>query len=96
MSMRQKNALLRPAVSSATECIAGAVSADPRFASSMQAGDIRELIVESMAPCLGSVRAMIDTYDRLFGEGQGESFFMGPYLDVLPATLMTRLKDGVK
>ena len=27
---------------------------------------------------------MIDAYDRYFGEGTGEAFFMGPYLDVLP------------
>jgi hypothetical protein len=30
------------------------------------------------------VRAMIDGYDRYFGEGTGQAFFMGPYLDDLP------------
>jgi hypothetical protein len=30
------------------------------------------------------VRAMIDAYDRYYGNGTGEAFFTGPYLDVLP------------
>lgn len=96
MSLQQKNAVLRPLVTSATDCIARAVSADPRLQTSMQAGDIGELIVDSMAPCLASVRAMIDTYDRLFGDGQGESFFMGPYLDVLPSAVLTQVENAAK
>jgi hypothetical protein len=27
---------------------------------------------------------MIDAYDLNYGDGAGEAFFMGPYLDVLP------------
>jgi len=27
-----------------------------------------------------------------FGEGSGEEFFMGPYLDVLPNVLMKRVR----
>jgi hypothetical protein len=96
MSVHQKNATLRPLVTSTTDCIAGTVAVDPRFESSVQAGDIGELLVDSMAPCLGPVRAMIDTYDRLFGDGEGEAFFMGPYLDVLPMAVMTQLKDATK
>jgi hypothetical protein len=30
---------------------------------------------------------MIDAYDRFFGDGTGEAFFMGPYLDTLPAAV---------
>jgi hypothetical protein len=37
-----------------------------------------------MPPCAQQMRAMIDAYDRYFGEGSGEAFFMGPYLDLLP------------
>jgi hypothetical protein len=32
---------------------------------------------------------MIDAYDRFFGDGSGEAFFMGPYLDALPAAVNT-------
>ena len=85
LSVQQKNAAVQPLVRSATECIAGAVLADARFRSNeMPLGD---LIVESVNSCLGPVRAMIDAYDRYFGDGTGEAFFMGPYLDVLPTAV---------
>jgi len=85
LSNQQKNAAMQPLVRSATECIAQAVVADARFrAPDVGLGD---LIVDSMTTCLGPVRAMIDAYDRYFGDGTGEAFFMGPYLDVLPAAV---------
>jgi hypothetical protein len=37
-----------------------------------------------MQPCRDVMRSMIDTYDEYFGDGTGEAFFSGPYLDVLP------------
>src|SRR5688572_29399967 len=80
MSTQQKRAVVRPLVTSANECIARKVSADPRFTTLAHAGDVNELIVESVPSCLDAVRAMIDAHDRLFGEGAGETFFMGPYL----------------
>jgi hypothetical protein len=27
---------------------------------------------------------MIDAYDRFYGTGSGDAFFIGPYLDILP------------
>jgi hypothetical protein len=87
MSMRQKNAAVQPLVRSATECVARTVSSDPRFAGQLKTGDINELIVESMPSCVDPMRAMIDAYDRYFGTGAGETFFAGPYLDVLPAAV---------
>jgi hypothetical protein len=83
MSMEQKNAAMQPLIRSATECIAEAVAANPRFRTSAPTG-LGDLIVESMPGCLLPVRAMIDRYDRYFGQGAGEAFFMGPYLDFLP------------
>ena len=50
-------------------------------------GDLGDLIVESMPRCTAQVRAMIDAYDRDFGNGEGEAFFLGPYLDVLPSAV---------
>jgi len=85
LSAQQKNAAVQPLVRSATECIVQAVLADTRFQS--HASGLGDLIVESMNSCLGPVRAMIDAYDRYFGDGTGEAFFMGPYLDVLPAAV---------
>jgi hypothetical protein len=83
MSARQKSAAVQPLVRSATECIARAVRADSRFGH----GDLGDLIVDSMSRCTAQVRAMIDAYDHYFGNGEGEAFFLGPYLDVLPSAV---------
>ena len=36
---------------------------------------------------------MIEAYDRYFGEGECEAFFMGPYLDVLPKAVSKAVSD---
>jgi len=92
MTAKQKNAAMQPLVRSATECIVRAVMGDPRFGKELPS-DLGDLIAESMPACVRPVRAMIDGYDRYFGEGAGEAFFMGPYLDVLP-TLVSRWTEG--
>jgi hypothetical protein len=86
MTAQQKNAAMQPLVRSATECIARAVAGDPRFGKNSPS-DLGDLITDSIPGCLRSVRAMIDGYDRYFGDGAGEAFFMGPYLDVLPTVV---------
>jgi hypothetical protein len=96
LSSRQKSAVMQPLVRTATDCIVRAVAADPRWKISTAAGDVNDLIVASMSTCLEPVRAMIDTHDRLFGEGSGEAFFMGPYLDVLPAAVTKQVKGGLQ
>jgi hypothetical protein len=87
MTAQQKLAVVRPLENTANECIARKVTADPRFPSLAQAGEVNELIVESVPSCVDAMRNMIEAHDRLFGEGAGESFFMGPYLDGLPAAV---------
>ena len=84
MSMPQKQAAIRSLMNLATECIARNVSTNPRFKQLTSAGEVNDLIVDSMPSCVDALHAMIDAYDRLFGEGTGERFFMGPYLDALP------------
>ena len=96
MSIQQKNAAVQPLVRSATECVAKTVSADPRFGVQFKSGDINDLIVESMPSCLDPMRQMIDAYDRYFGMGTGESFFAGPYLDVLPAAVHKLLERSAR
>jgi hypothetical protein len=87
LSAQQKRAVVAPLISTATECIARTVSADPRFPTAVNTGEVNNLIVDSMPSCVEAVRGMINAYDRVFGEGAGESFFMGPYLDELPAAV---------
>ena len=93
MTAQRKNAAVQPLVRFATECIARAVIGDPRFGKKLPS-DIGDLIAESMPACVQPVRAMIDGYDRYFGEGAGEAFFMGPYLDVLPTMVSKWTEDG--
>ena len=87
MSMAQKRAVVSPLISSVTICIARTVSANPRYPALAQAGNVNELIVESVSSCIDAVQALIEIYDRLFGPGQGEHYFMGHYLDDLPAAV---------
>lgn len=87
LSMQQRSAATQPYVRSATDCIIHAVASDPRY--SAKPADalgsvLGDIIVASMPACVAPVRAMIDAYDRYYGEGSGQAFFMGPYLDVLP------------
>jgi methionine aminopeptidase len=94
LSTEQKSAAMQPLMRSATECIARAVSANPRFG--QRNSELGDLIVASMSGCTAQVRAMIEAYDRYFGDGEGEVFFMGPYLDVLPAAVTKWVRDAVK
>jgi len=87
LTLQQKAAATEPLVRSATDCIVHAVMSDPRFAAEPHAA-VGDLIVESIRSCRTPVRAMIDAYHRYYGEGSGEAFFMGPYLDVLPKAVL--------
>ena len=93
MSLQQKNAAMQPLMRFATECIARNVAADPGFRKQTPHENLGNLIVASVPHCVGPVRAMIDAYDRFFGKGSGEAFFMGPYLDALPAAVSTLAID---
>ena len=69
------------------------VSADPRFPV-LRGAEFNSLIVDSVPSCVDDLRSMIDAYDRLYGDGAGETFFMGPDLDGLPAAVTIRVKDA--
>src|SRR5262245_66624946 len=88
LSTEQKSAAMQPLMRSATECIARAVSANPRFG--QRNSDLGDLIVASMSGCTAHVRAMIEAYDRYFGDGEGEAVFMGPYPAGLPSAVSRR------
>ena len=93
MTDQRKSQVMQPLVRSATECILRAVTADPRIQASIKAADVRDLIVESMPSCVDAMRAMIDGHDELYGEGSGATFFVGPYLDMLPTLVFKSVKD---
>lgn len=96
MSLHQKRQIMQPLVRSATDCIVRTVVADLHVhPMERKTTDMRELIVSSMPSCVDAMRAMIDTYDRLYGEGSGEVFFNGPFLDMLPDTVIKSVEGGV-
>jgi hypothetical protein len=92
MSVPQKDAVLLPLVQKATDCIVRRVSANGRYKPNMSPEEINNLIVDSITACRGPVRAMIHVHDRLYGDGSGEAFLLGPYLDVLPAAVIRQVK----
>jgi hypothetical protein len=92
MSVRQKDAALLPLVRHATECVVRKVTADPRYSKDMRADDVNDLIVDSISACKRPVRAMIDAHNRMYGDGSGEAFLLGPYLDVLPSAVVHQVK----
>jgi hypothetical protein len=96
LSVRQKETAMLPLVLRATDCIVRKVSADRRYASDIKPADINELIVDSITACAKPVRAMIDAHNRMFGDGSGEAFLLGPYLDVLPAAVVQQVKAKIK
>ena len=84
LSSHQRTSAVQPYIRRATECVARTVAADPRYPGASNIGD---LIVDSMPTCASLMRSMIDTYDQYFGNGTGEAFFSGAYLDVLPTAI---------
>jgi len=94
LSIPQKNAVTESYVRSATDCVARAVAADARFRRNDPASNLGDLIEQSMPKCIGPMRAMIDAFDLYFGEGMGERFFEGPYLDALPNSVVKLIADA--
>jgi hypothetical protein len=88
LPLQQRNAATQIYVRPVTDCIAGSVVSDGRFRKEDPAANLGDLIVDAVPKCLEPVHAMIAAYDRYFGDGSGEEFFMGPYLDGLPNVLV--------
>ena len=93
LSLQQRDAATQAFVRSATDCIARTVASDTRFRKDNPASNLGDLIVDSVPKCIDPVRAMMAAYDRYFGDGAGEDFFVGPYLDVLPDAVVHRMKS---
>jgi hypothetical protein len=93
LTAQQKSAVTQPFVRSATACIVQAVVGDRRY-STKRPEQLGNLIVASMPSCVAPMRAMIDAYDRYYGEGSGGAFFTGPYLDMLPEIVVEAAKKA--
>lgn len=96
LSRRQKEAAVLPLVLRATKCIVRKVSADKRYSADIRPSGINDVIVDSISACARPVRAMVNAYNRMYGDGSGEAFLLGPYLDVLPAAVVQQVRVKVK
>ena len=85
LSVQAQQVRMQPLIRSANECIARAVSADPRFGVEVGSANVNDLIVDSVPTCVEAIRAIIDQHDNIYGAGTGEIFFMGAFLDALSA-----------
>lgn len=96
LSVRQKEAVLLPLVLRATDCIVRKVSADKRYGADIRPSDINDVIIDSISACARPVRAMVDAHNQMYGDGSGEAFLLGPYLDVLPAAVVQQVRVKVR
>jgi hypothetical protein len=97
LSLQQKDASIRAHMAVATSCIVRGVEADSRFRKQDPSHQLGDIIVDAIPQCIAPLRAMIDAHDLYFGEGSGEDFFMGAYLDLLPTAVLKKVHaDGPK
>jgi hypothetical protein len=93
MSVDQKDAAIGPLVKSATECIVRTVTADPRF----PGGEGRRRVQQPDRGLGAHLRRRPALHDHNLRSPlwrrRGRTFFMGPYLDSLPAAVTVRVKD---
>jgi hypothetical protein len=91
LSNAEKAAVVQRVVNHATDCVVRQIEASDKTLESLG-----EQIVAAMPPCAATMRAMIDSFDANYGEGTGEAFFTGSFLDVLPQVVSKRLLQGDK
>lgn len=87
MSAREKRVAVRPLLEATTDCIVRAVedSFDPTDPDTLS-----DRIVDSIPRCLLYVHALMEKVDALYGDGSGQEYFMGPYLQTLPTVLQSK------
>jgi hypothetical protein len=73
LAERQRILKVEHLVEQANECIARqVVAADKRYRRRKR--DLADLIVGAVPMCVEQIRAMVEGYDRYFGDGSGRSF----------------------
>jgi hypothetical protein len=87
-SKAEKAAVVQRLVNHATECVVNEVRAGANASD-----DLGERIVAAMPTCAETVREMIESFDANYGEGSGETFFSGSFLDILPQIVSKRLTE---
>jgi hypothetical protein len=92
LSGLEKAAAVQVFVRRATDCVVQAVERDATGAAEPES--IGDLIVAAMPACADRMRAMIESFDRNYGEGSGEEFFSGSFLDLLPTVVNKKISHS--
>ena len=92
LSVPQKDAALLPLMARATDCIVGKVLSDPRYRPDIRRDQMNDLIADSFDACDDAVDALVEAHDRLYGDGSGEAFLLGPYFDRLPTMVLQQAR----
>jgi hypothetical protein len=87
VSGAEKTAIVQTYINRATECVVHAVESNEV----LEPQRLGEFIVAAMPSCVDRMRAMIESFDRAYGEGAGEEFFSGSFLDLLPIAVSRRI-----
>src|SRR5262245_20717651 len=91
LSNAEKAAVVQRVINHATDCVVHQIRA-----STQSTQDLGEQIVAAMPTCAETMRAMIESFDTTYGEGTGETFFSGSFLDLLPQVISRRLAQENK
>jgi hypothetical protein len=89
-SKAEKAAVVQRVINHATDCVVREIRAAP------SAADLGEQIVAVMPSCADTMRSLIEAFDANYGEGTGETFFSGSFLDILPQVVSKRLSQSEK
>jgi len=90
LSKAEKAAIVQRIVNHAADCVVREIRAAKSTA------DLSDQIVAVMPVCAGTMRTMIESFDANYGEGSGETFFSGSFLDWLPNAVAKRLQQYPK
>jgi hypothetical protein len=89
MTPEQKWYAVEPSVTAATTCVEKTVAeADPHI----DLVDLNVAIVAAAKVCKIPMRSMIDKVDEYYGDGAGETYLDGNYLDYLPKDVQDYLE----
>jgi hypothetical protein len=93
-----RSALESASVKAATDCVAPAALNNPEITTLYQENRLKEVtnwIVLRSNACDNPLTAMRLLHDRIYGQGTGQTFLRGDYLDDLPRAVGERIKVEV-
>jgi hypothetical protein len=87
LSSTEKAAAVQRVINNATDCVIREIRA------ARSADNLGDQIAAVMPFCAETMRAMIESFDANYGEGSGETFFSGSFLDLLPQVVSRKLAE---